>query len=102
MPGLREAAAHSRSKNALSRLSTQTPPGSRPSKISALASATASSDGKYAIWAASTLVTTATSGRIRRASGAISPAWFIPTSNTPKAASRGMRASDSGTPHRLL
>ena len=30
------------------------------------------------------------------------PAWFMPTSNTPNAASGGMRASDSGTPQRLL
>jgi hypothetical protein len=31
-------------------------------------------------------------------SGVISPAWFMPISNTPKAVSRGMRASVSGTP----
>jgi hypothetical protein len=28
----------------------------------------------------------------------ISPAWFMPISNTPKRALAGMRASDSGTP----
>ena len=35
-------------------------------------------------------------------SGTISSAWFMPISNTPKAASRGMRASVSGTPQWLL
>ncbi len=41
-------------------------------------------------------------GRTRRVSGVISPAWFMPISNTPKRLLLGMRASDSGTPQRLL
>ena len=44
----------------------------------------------------------ATSGLTSRVSASISPAWFMPISNTPYSASRGKRASDSGTPHWLL
>ena len=44
------------------------------------------------------VVTSATCGRAMATSGVISPAWFMPISNTAKAASAGMRASVSGTP----
>ena len=54
------------------------------------------------MWTGSTVVTTATCGRTMPVSGTISPAWFMPISNTPKALSRGMRASVSGTPQWLL
>ncbi len=73
-----------------------------PSKISALASAIASTEAKYPRCTGSTVVMTATSGCTIGLSAAISPAWFMPSSNTPNAVSRGMRASDSGTPHWLL
>ncbi len=46
----------------------------------------------------STVVTMATCGRTRRVSGVISPAWFMPISNTPKRADGASRASDNGTP----
>ncbi len=45
-----------------------------------------------------TVVTIAACGRTRLTSGAISPAWFMPISNTPKPESAGIRASVSGTP----
>ncbi len=48
------------------------------------------------------VVITATSGRTRRDSGAISPGWFMPISATQNAASAGSRASVSGTPQWLL
>ncbi len=47
---------------------------------------------------ASTVVTMAACGRTMPFSGAISPAWFMPISKTPKSVSRGMLASVSGTP----
>jgi hypothetical protein len=47
-------------------------------------------------------VITATCGRASRASGAISPAWFMPISATQYAASAGSRASVSGKPQWLL
>jgi hypothetical protein len=47
-------------------------------------------------------VITATWGRTSFTSERISPAWFMPISNTPNDASTGMRASDSGTPQWLL
>ena len=37
-------------------------------------------------------------GRTRCVSGVISPAWFMPISKTPKAASRGIRAIERGRP----
>ncbi len=92
------AAAARRSKWELSRLSTATPPSTTPLKISALASAMASTLSKWALWTASTAVTTATWGRAMRDSGSISPAWFIPISNTPKETEAGMRARLSGRP----
>ncbi len=49
-------------------------------------------------WLAAIVVTIATWGCTMPTSGVISPAWFMPISNTPKAVSRGMRASVSGTP----
>jgi hypothetical protein len=79
-----------------------TPPGSSPSKISALASAIASSVPKYSICAGAIAVTMATCGRTSRVSAASSPAWFMPISNTPKRLSRGIRARLSGTPTWLL
>ena len=48
------------------------------------------------------VVTIATCGRTILVSGVISPAWFMPISNTPYCALSGMRASDSGTPQWLL
>ena len=53
-------------------------------------------------FAAEIVVMTAMSGCTRRASAAISPGWFMPISKTPNWVSRGIRASDSGTPHWLL
>jgi hypothetical protein len=44
----------------------------------------------------------ATCGRTSLVSGVISPAWLMPISNIANSASRGIRASDSGTPHWLL
>src|SRR5262245_11965321 len=41
-------------------------------------------------------------GRASRVSASISPAWFMPSSNTPKRTSFGILASDSGTPQWLL
>ena len=93
-PGARTAA--------LSRFSTAVPAASMPSKISALASAMASMESKNSRWAGSMVVMTATSGRTMRDSGPISPAWFMPSSKTPSATSRGRRARLSGTPQWLL
>ena len=79
------------------------PTGSIPSKISALALATpVSPSGKLPTWTGSTLVTIAMCGRTIRVSGRISPAWFMPISNTANCVSAGMRASVSGTPQWLL
>ncbi len=100
--GARAAWAASRPYCGESRFSTATPPPSTPSKISALASAIASSDAKNATCAASMLVITATCGRISRVRRAISPAWFIPASNTPNRVPGAIRASDKGTPHWLF
>ncbi len=52
--------------------------------------------------AAAIAVMTATCGRARRASGAISPGWFMPISATQNRASPGKRAKVSGTPQWLL
>ncbi len=52
--------------------------------------------------AAATVVTTATCGRASAASGAISPGWFMPISQTQNRASSGSRARVSGTPQWLL
>jgi hypothetical protein len=79
-------------------LITATPPGSIPAKISPLASAMPWTERKCSTWTGSTVVITATWGRTIRVSGAISAAWFMPISNTPKRASRGMRARVRGTP----
>ena len=49
-------------------------------------------------WLAATVVMRAICGRTILTSGVISPAWFMPISNTAKAVSAGMRASVSGTP----
>ena len=78
------------------------PPGSRPAKISALASAIAASLANCPRCTGSTLVMTAICGRTIRDSGVISPAWFMPISNTAKRVAAGMRASVSGTPQWLL
>ena len=75
--------ARTRSKEALSRLSTAVPPGSMPQKISPLASAMAEIERKNSICTGSTVVITATCGRTMRVSGSISPAWFMPISKTP-------------------
>jgi hypothetical protein len=48
------------------------------------------------------VVTTATSGRTCPVSTSISPAWFMPISNTPNFARDGIRARLSGTPTWLL
>ena len=45
-----------------------------------------------------TVVTIAISGRTRRVSGAISPAWFMPISNTPNSLEAGIRLKVRGTP----
>ena len=75
-----------------------TPPGSTPSKISLLASAIAATEGKNSRCAGATVVISATCGRTSRVRARISPAWFIPISNTPKAAPSGKRARLNGTP----
>ena len=49
-----------------------------------------------------TSVTSRHAASTSRASGSSSPAWFIPISNTPKRASRGIRARLNGTPVWLL
>ena len=75
-----------------------TPPGSRPEKISALASAIASTEGKNSRCTGATVVMIATCGRTMAVSGLISPAWFMPISETRKRVAFGIRASVSGTP----
>ena len=82
--------------------STAVPPGSSPAKIDAFSAAIASSDPISPRCARSTQVMIATCGRTSAASGAISPGWFMPISNTAKSASRGIRARVSGTPIWLL
>ena len=77
---------------------TATPPGSNPENISAFASAIFSVVPKNSRCTGSTVVTMATCGRTSAVSGVISPAWFMPISNTPKRTPDGMRASVSGTP----
>ena len=69
-----------------------------PVKISALASAIFSTEPKYSRCTGSTVVTMATCGATSLVSGVISPAWFMPISNTAYLALAGQRASDSGTP----
>jgi hypothetical protein len=54
-----------------------------PQKISPLASAMAEIERKNSICTGSTVVITATCGRTMRVRGSISPAWFMPISNTP-------------------
>jgi hypothetical protein len=55
-------------KKGCSRFSTAAPPGSTPSKISALALAISSIEVKYSLCAASMAVIRATCGRTRRVS----------------------------------
>ncbi len=78
------------------------PPGSRPSKISDLASAMASQEPKNSRCAGAMAVTRATCGRTKPTRIRSSPKWFMPTSNTPYFASRGRAARLSGTPQWLL
>ena len=78
------------------------PPGSIPSKISALASAMASTEGKNSRCTGSTVVMIAACGRTMAVSGLISPGEFMPISFTANTLSAGMRASVSGTPQWLL
>ena len=54
------------------------------------------------MWTGPTLVTTAQSGRISAASGAISPGWFVPASKTPKRLSRGIARRLLGSPRELF
>ncbi len=55
-------------------------PPDMPAKISALASAISATEPKAAPWTRSIVVMTATCGRTRRDSGAISPGLFMPIS----------------------
>ena len=82
----------------MSRLSTTAPSGSSPEKISALASAIASMPAKNSRCTGSIVVMMATCGRTIFTSGVISPAWFMPISNTAKRVLAGQRANDNGTP----
>ena len=81
---------------------TATPPGSNPSMMDAFSWAMPSMLSKASRCAGATVVITTTSGRAIRDRGAISPGWFMPISITAKSASRGIRASVSGTPQWLL
>ena len=80
--GALRALRASRANCGLSRLITAAPPRSSPRKISALASAIASTEPKNSRCTGSTVVMIATCGRTSRVSGSISPAWFMPISNT--------------------
>ena len=82
----------------MSRLITAAPPFTMPEKISAFASAIASSVPKNSRCTGAMVVTIATCGRTSAVSGVISPAWFMPISNTPNFADCGISASESGTP----
>lgn len=80
-----------------------TPPGSNPSKISALARATpASPSGKFSVCTGPTVVTTTACGWTNRVRGRISSAWFMPISNTARSVAAGILARVSGTPIWLL
>jgi hypothetical protein len=84
-------------------LRTATPPGSRPSKISALALG----DAGLAVGEALDMHRSDGGdqrrvGRTIRDRGPISSAWFMPISNTARSVSRGIRARVSGTPMWLL
>jgi hypothetical protein len=63
-----------------------------------VASAISSTDLKNSRCTGAMVVMIATSGRTSFVNGVISPAWFMPISNTPKRAASGRRASDRGTP----
>ncbi len=79
------------------------PPGSRPSKISALAAATpASPSGKFSVCTAPTVVMATACGATNSDKGVISSAWFIPISKTARSVSAGMRDRVNGTPIWLL
>jgi hypothetical protein len=84
--------------SAMSRLISATPPFVSPEKISPLASAIAATEAKCSRCTGATVVTMAICGRAIATRGVISPAWFMPISNTPKRVVEGMRASDNGTP----
>ena len=88
-------------KYLVSRFIMATPP-SIEANISPLAWAIASTESKNSRCAEAIAVTTATCGRTSRASGFISPGWFIPISKMPYFALLWRRASDSGTPQWLL
>ena len=98
----RRAARTSRSRCGVSFGTTPMPPGSRPSKISPLASAIASSEPRFSMCAGAIAVMSARCGRTMRVSAAISPGLFMPISSTANSASRGIRARLSGTPVWLL
>ena len=67
--------------------------GSNPAMIAAFSSAMAATELKNSRCAVSTVVITAAWGRTSLESGAISPGWFMPSSNTPKLrVDAGMRA----------
>ena len=81
-----------------SALATSSVDGEAPSKISALASAIASTDRKKPTCASPTLVHTRTSGSAIPTSVLISPAWFIPSSTTAMSGRLRSSISDSGRP----
>jgi hypothetical protein len=54
------------------------------------------------MWTGAIAVMTAMCGRTCTVNAAISPAWFMPISNTPKRLRAGIRARLSGTPTWLL
>ncbi len=92
------AASRSRANCAMSALITAAPPGSTPEKISAFASAMASSVPKNSRCTGAIVVTIATCGRTSCVSGVISPAWFMPISNTPSRGARHQRKRQRHAP----
>ncbi len=91
------------SNQASSALRIAVPPGIRPAKISPLARATpASPSSKFSMCTGPTVVTATACGFTIRDRGPISPAWFMPISNTARRVAAGIRARVRGTPKWLL
>ena len=86
----------------MSLLSINIPSAPNPSIISDLASAISKTLLNCAKCASPTFVITAISGFNNLERSEISPAWFIPNSNTPYLVQTGILAIVSGKPHLLL
>ncbi len=96
------AMARRATRRASSAFRTAVPPGPSAAKSDAFSSATASTVPSPSVWAAATIVTTPTSGRVISASRAISPGRLVPISSTAVSTIGPRPRTTMGRPTRLF